>query len=252
MKKEINFSVVSGALILVWLLFSPVLGLVLLSYFNKYFNNPIMYILVTYLLLGVILYWFGKYLNTKLNTKGFYKKEITEKEIAEKIIKNKYGFWSLEIQSTEHANKIVNNTAWAFVTLGSIMVLISFILPSWGDSSIDGLLSVIFGALLVTKRKLWISIVVLLLGVDIMWGTILNKITSTNGGSNVFLAFVFLWSSIQAFLAIRYLKKQQTSIDSSVKIINKKQKIILVVLMWVAVVMLALEFLGLIIIYSSK
>ncbi|HLP86782.1 MAG TPA: hypothetical protein VK153_02805 [Candidatus Paceibacterota bacterium] len=241
MKKEINFSVVSGTLILVWLVFSPILGLVVYSYLDNYFNIPLVYILVAYLLLGFVFYRLGKYLNKKLGLQGYSEKEINTEELK---IKNK--FWSLDIDSVEHANKVINETSWTFLIIGIILLILSFLIIQMQYSWFDGLISIFFGSMLAIKRNTWTSVVVMIIGITDVIATVSNKINGNGMGSNIYWSLVILWLSIHSFIAIKYLKN-----NNEVSSTKQKYRKVFVISAWISavlfIILIVLTTIGLII-----
>lgn len=226
MKKEINFSVVSGTLLLVWFILSPIISSIVYFKLYEYINIFIflIFLLTAYSIIGIIFYYLARFLNKKLGLQGYSKKEIIIEEI-----KSKNKFWSLDVDSVEHANKIINQTSWTFLIMGTITVMLSFLIIQMQYSWLDGLIWIFFGSILTIKRSNWVSVTIVVVSVIGVLATISNKITNSGAGTNIYLSFAILWISIHSLMAIKYLKNKNV-----ISLPKQKYRKVFVVSAWIS------------------
>lgn len=150
-------------------------------------------------------------------------------------------FWSLKINSLEHAIELINATAWLYLIYGTIFSIIALLISGLGGGLIDGLLMIFLGSFLFLKRNTWAASFVLVSGALIVLNTLINKVSGKVGGTNIFLAIIVLWSAIQSFKSVRYIKKSE-KVDGSVldkALVTKKYRKVFLTVAWISAIALS-------------
>lgn len=228
-----NYTTLAGSIILVWLCFSPIIGLLLFFQLSDIYTSFPDYFAPALVIMSYV--FFGILGRTVINKNGgFYSEK--EKDTDSLLEDEKFGLFDIKFPNIRLANKVINETVWSFWILGLILFILSLILPNlFGSAWLDALLAIFFSSLFIIKRNTFYSIIMLLLGVSTVVGTAISKITG-EGGSNIFLAFIMLWASIRSVMAVKYIKNKK---ENNYKFeLKKSHRILFSISKWLSGILL--------------
>lgn len=140
-----------------------------------------------------------------------------EKEKPKKKGKNFFTDFFSKIETEEKAHEVIKTASTTFLSMGGIIVVISFLLMYWnspfgGDFFISGGLYIMLGGLLYKSANRGVAITALVMSASDFVYTIMSRFGLAEGGKNIILALIvlaFAFRAVQATFKLNQIYKSQ-------------------------------------------